>query len=368
MGKDTLNILHIDTETEWRGGQQQVAYLFQGLLDKKINTSLVCQPSSQLADFCRAEDLHFYPVRMRGELDLLAAFKIARIAKRDNFNILHLHSAHAISVGLLTKLFFLESKLVGVRRVDFPIRKHILSRLKYKSRLMDRIVCISHGIRNVLIEDGVPSERIAMIRSGVDINKFNNASGKVNIRKRFTIPDNHILIGTVAAMVGHKDYPTLLHAASLVIRQVPEVTFLAVGHGPDSKIIKNLSGQLQLGDKFIFAGFQPDVGPFLKSFEIFVMASKLEGLGTSILDAQSVGLPVIATQTGGIPEIVKHNQSGLLVPPQDPEAMANAIIELINDQSKRIALGTKAKENVRSYSIANTIEETLQLYEELLNE
>ena len=169
-------------------------------------------------------------------------------------------------------------------------------------------------------------------------------------------------------MVGHKDYPTLLRAARLVIQQIPEVTFLAVGHGPDLASIKKLSEDLQLRDRFIFAGFQEEVGPFLTNFDIFIMASKLEGLGTSILDAQSVGLPLIATRTGGIPEIVHHNRNGLLVPPQDPDTMAGAIIELIKDEPRRSRLGMNAKESVRNHSIDKTIEETLRLYRELLNQ
>ena len=366
MGKDTVNILHIDTEREWRGGQQQVIYLLQGLLDRKITTSLVCQPSSRLADFCIAHDLLFYPVRMLGELDVLAALKIAGLARRHEFDILHLHSAHAISIGLLTKLFYSNPKLVGMRRVDFNIKNSILSRLKY--RLMDRIVCISDGIKNILAADGIPSEKIAMIRSGIDINKFNHNPGAPNFRERFKIPKSHTIIGTVAAMVGHKDYPTLLRAARLVIQQIPEVTFLAVGHGPDLASIKKLSEDLQLRDRFIFAGFQEEVGPFLTNFDIFIMASKLEGLGTSILDAQSVGLPLIATRTGGIPEIVHHNRNGLLVPPQDPDTMAGAIIELIKDEPRRSRLGMNAKESVRNHSIDKTIEETLRLYKELLNQ
>jgi glycosyltransferase involved in cell wall biosynthesis len=368
MGKDTLNILHIDTEKEWRGGQQQVIYLLQGLLVKQISTSLVCQPSSSLANFCGAQNLSFYPVRMYGELDVVAAFKIARIARRHEFNILHLHSAHAISIGLLTKLFYSNPRLVGVRRVDFHINNNILSRLKYRNRFMDRIVCISEGIKNVLVEDGVAPEKIAMIRSGIDISKFDSKTKVDNVRERFKIPENHTIVGTVAAMVGHKDYPTLLQAASLVIQQIPKVTFLAVGDGKDFDSIMRLSQQLKLGERFIFTGFQQNVGSFLKSFDIFVMASKMEGLGTSILDAQSVGLPLIATRTGGIPEIVHHTQNGLLVPPQDPAALAVAIIELISNESKRISLGRKAKENVRNFSIDKTIEVTLRLYGELLNE
>jgi glycosyltransferase involved in cell wall biosynthesis len=367
MGKDKVSILHIDTEKEWRGGQQQVIYLFQGLLKKGITTSLVCQPSSGLADFCTANDLPFYPVRMSGELDILAAFKIAGITRRCKFDILHLHSAHAISLGLLTKLFYSSPKLIGVRRVDFNIRNHIFSRMKYKSCFLDRIVCISDGIKKVLAEDGIPPEKIAMIRSGIDINKFSQVPDDKSIRELYKIPENHTIIGTVAAMVGHKDYPTLLHAASQVIRKIPDITFLAVGCGPDVERIKKLHKKLQLDDRFLFAGSQEDVGPFLKSFDIFIMASKLEGLGTSILDAQALGLPIIATRTGGIPEIVEHNRSGVLVPPQDPTAMAVAIIELFEDESKRKTLGNNAKESVHNYSIEKTIEETLQLYRDLVD-
>ena len=102
-------------------------------------------------------------------------------------------------------------------------------------------------------------------------------------------------------------------------------------------------------------------------FDIFVLSSHLEGLGTSILDAQAVGLPVVACRTGGIPEAVKENINGLLVPPRNPEAMAEAILELARNKGKRLKFGKNAKETVKQFSIEKTVQENIKLYEQLLN-
>ncbi|NOX67514.1 MAG: glycosyltransferase family 4 protein, partial [Chlorobi bacterium] len=138
--------------------------------------------------------------------------------------------------------------------------------------------------------------------------------------------------------------------------------------GRDRNKIKELHNKLNLGEKFIFTGFQNDVGKYLLLFDIFVLASKKEGLGTSILDAQSLGLPVIATNTGGIPEVVKHNINGILVNPQSPQELASAIINLADDKAKRDELGKNAKESVKDFDINLNMKKHIDLIKDLLDD
>jgi glycosyltransferase involved in cell wall biosynthesis len=174
-------------------------------------------------------------------------------------------------------------------------------------------------------------------------------------------------VGTVAALVGHKDYPNLLQAAEIVIRENPEITFMAVGDGKDENLILALAKKLELGERFIFAGYQKNVGEFLKSFDIFVLASHMEGLGTSILDAQALGLPVVACRCGGIPEAVYDKINGRLVAPKNSEELASAILELATRPDLRQAYGKKARETVREFDISQTVKRNLNLYQSLLS-
>ena len=142
-GKKNIRVLHIDSERTWRGGQQQAAYLLEAMYEKGYETALVCRPGSEFESYCKKNKLPHYSIRMRGEVDFYSGYQIARICRRHGYNILHLHSAHAISTGLWTKLFNRSLILVGVRRVDFHIRNNAFSRYKYKTRMLDRLVCIS---------------------------------------------------------------------------------------------------------------------------------------------------------------------------------------------------------------------------------
>lgn len=359
------NILHIDSEYGWRGGQQQAVYLFEGLLKRGYKTRFVCQPKSKLTKYFKEKRLPFNEIKMRGEIDIISAFKIASLCKKDNYHIIHAHSAHALSIGILSKLFYPKIKIIGVRRVDFHLKNNPFSRFKYNTKLVSKIVCISEGIEKILLEDGVPKTKLRVIHSGINIHKFDEVSKMKNFRKNYQIGHDDIIVGTVAALVGHKDYPNLLKAAEIVLSKKNNVTFISLGDGKNEETIKELASNLNLNNKFLFLGYKSNVGGIIKHFDIFVMASKKEGLGTSILDAQSIGLPVIGTKTGGIPEAVHHNENGLLVPPKNSKELASAILKLIDDEKLRVDFSKQAKKSVKEFDIELTIAKNIELYEKL---
>ena len=134
MGNESIRVLHIDTEKGWRGGQQQAAYLFEALHSEGYVTNLICQPDSEIHKYCIKKKLPYHPVRMHNEMDFIAGFKIARYCRKNDFDIVHLHSAHALAIGLWTKFFYSKVKLIAVRRVDFHIKKNFFSQFKYKNK------------------------------------------------------------------------------------------------------------------------------------------------------------------------------------------------------------------------------------------
>ncbi len=364
--KDDIRVLHIDSEKSWRGGQQQAIYLLEHMHRLGYPTALACKPNTAIASHCRHIGIPCFAMTMHGEMDAVTGYRIASLCKKHGYTIAHLHSAHALAYGLWAKLFHRKLHIVAVRRVDFHLKKNPLSRFKYRTRQLKKIVCISDGIHRVMVEDGIPESKLITIHSGIDLKRFDDVPLPPDFKERLGIPANHIVVGTVAAMAGHKDYPNLLHAAKEILKRTDNVSFCAVGNGPDEKEIHSLADRLELGGRFVFAGFRKDVGAFLKSFDVFVLPSYLEGLGTSLLDAQSVGLPVVACDTGGIPEMVRHNDNGLLVPPRDPVALSKAILTLVNSEKMRRDFGNRAKETVAAFSIDLTVQKNIELYRELL--
>ncbi len=365
---DNFKVLHIDTEKGWRGGQQQAVYLFEKMVRDNHDTAMLCKKGFELEEYCYKKGLPHFPIRVSGEADLLAGMKIAGICRKHKFNILHLHTAHAMGLGLIAKFFMPSLILIGVRRVDFHIRKNYFSRKKYFSDKMNKIVCISNGIRKVLLDDGVDDSKLITIHSGVDMNKFDDILLPSGFRESLSIPDSNVIVGTVAAFVGHKDYPNLIDAAEIVIRSRKNVTFVAVGDGAKQEQMEALVSSKNLQNHFVFTGFRKDIGNFLKLFDIFVMASKLEGLGTSILDAQAQGLPVVGTNTGGIPEAVQNGINGVLVERQNSQALADGLIKLIDSPELRKQYGEKALETVKQFSREHTYANNLELYKTLVTD
>jgi glycosyltransferase involved in cell wall biosynthesis len=360
--------LHIDPVKEWRGGQQQVVYLHEGLLRLGYHSVLVCSPGSELAQYCQKNKLPFYTIQIRGEWDIFSLKELKTIVRQENPGIIHLHSAPAVTIGLYLKLFNRNLKLIATRRVDFSVKKPLIGSWKYNNRFLDKIVCISQNIRKVMERDGVRPSKLEVIESGINIQKFDDQSLSFLLREEYDIPKDHILIGTVAALVGHKDYPTLIKAAKLVTDTIGNVTFFALGDGPNKNELAGLTDELNLTKRFIFCGFRKDVRSYLKQLDIFVFASKMEGMGTSVLDAEACGLPIVATMAGGIPEIVVQNKNGLLVPVQNPEKLAEAIIRLIKEPITRSEFGMNSREIVKKSDKQIMIEKNVLLYEKLLSE
>jgi L-malate glycosyltransferase len=359
-------VLHVDETPGWRGGQQQVLSLLTGLRDLAVPSVLACRGGSELDRRCGAAGIPRFVLPLAGELDAFSAFRIARFCRGRGVDILQAHTAHALAICLWARLFRPSLRVIAVRRVDFHIGANPWSRLKYRSRGVDRIVCISEGIRSVLLSDGMDERKLEVIRSGIDIRRFDGMQPDAGLRAEIGLPDGGVLIGTVASMAGHKDYPNLLAAAAKVLAADPRIVFCAVGDGPDEKSVRRMATDLGLGSRFHFAGFRTDAGRYLKSFDIFVLASKKEGLGTSILDAQAAGVPVVACETGGIPEAVRNGINGLLAQPRNPAALADALLRLVSDPSLRARLAAEAKRTVVSFDIRRTVEAYIDLYGGLL--
>lgn len=360
-----FKILHIDSDFGWRGGQQQAFYLHEGLIKRGYESCFICQPGSKMESKLKTQNLNYFSISIKGELDIFAGKHIAAICKKHGFNILHLHDAHALATGLWTKLFEPGLKLIGVRRVDNHIRKNFFSKFKYNSSKMDKHIAISNEIKRVMAEDGIIEEKINVIKSGVDTKKFSHITKSSFLHDKYAIPKNAFIIGSIAAISDHKDYPNLLKAASIVISQTENVYFIALGDGPDEDKILNMAKDLKIDTRFIFTGFQKDVGNHLKNFDIFVLASKNEGLGTSVMDAMAAQICCICTNAGGIPELIDNNENGILVKKEDPQELAKSILQLYGDDDLRNLLAVNAFNKSQNFSIEKTIEKNIELYEKM---
>jgi glycosyltransferase involved in cell wall biosynthesis len=322
-----LSLFQIDTGREWRGGQRQSFLLTRELRDKGFPAVLVVQPGSPLHEKALAEKLPVLPLRMKSETSLGAAFRLSWAMRRQKCVLAHFHDAHAVSIGGAACARARVPIRVVSRRVEFPLRRNFLSRRKY-TRGVDAIIAISESVRDVLIQGGIDASRITVIPSGIDFSPFRDVADKDFLRRELGFVYSDFLVGIVAYLEDSKGHKYLIEAARIIKERTPKIKFVIIGKGSLELPLVRQAKDLHVDDLVFFLGFREDVPRILASLDCFVLTSEAEGLGSSILDAMASRLPVVATRVGGIPEIVQHGETGLLVSPRKPDVLAEALYAL----------------------------------------
>lgn len=356
--------VHIDTARTWRGGQNQVWLTVEGLGELGHPAVLVANKRGELAQRAK-EGLRFLPFSPRSEFDVHAAWQLARVFAEIRPDVIHAHDPHGIALAAIALRSPMAPKkrplFVASRRVDFHLQKHAFSR--WKNNKVDVWICASQVIADMLTRDGIGADRVAVVHEGVAITQIDKIP-KLDAHAAFFLPHNALLVGNIAALVPHKGQRYLIGAAARVVRQMPDTRFVILGEGELRESLERQIKELGLERHVILGGFRSDVIGLLKSFDLFVMSSVTEGLGTSILDAMACGKAVIGTRTGGIPEAVTDEVTGLLVPPHDEAAMANAILRVLQDQPLRAQLETSGRQRASEYfGVERMVTETLSVYQ-----
>jgi L-malate glycosyltransferase len=360
--------LHIDTARTWRGGQNQVLLTVNGLRAIGHRAALVAHPDGELRRRA-SEGLDLIPIAPRSEMDLSAAWRLARVIRTLKPDILHAHDAHGVAMAALALSLGAGSRknaggstpaLVVARRVDFHLRGNSLSR--WKHRQVDCFIAASDAIRQMLVADGVPVDRTVTVHEGIDIDHV-VAAPAVNVHETFWLPHHAPVAGNVAALVAHKGQRHLIDAAHLAVRDLPDVRFIILGEGELREHLERQVHEYHLEKHVLLPGFRTDVLGCIKGFDLFVMSSVTEGLGTSLLDAMACSRAVVATRTGGIPEVVEDGVTGLLVPPRDHAALAHAVVHLLKDAGLRRQMGDAGFARVRErFTVERMVAETAAVY------
>ena len=360
-----MNVLHVDEQRAWRGGEQQANYLLQGLVKHGHWVAIAGRPGSP---FLNADhgipDLVRIAIPCLSEVDPYSVWCLARAIRRYHVDIIHAHTGHAHTMACLARILAGRGKVVVSRRVANPPRKGVFTRWKY--RQPDRYVAISQRIAEVLGSYGIPAKKLMTVRSAVDPTRLAVAP---LARASLGISEDIPLIGNVAALVGVKDQATLLSAMALAVRSVPSLQLVIAGEGTLRPALEAQISKLGLNASVHLLGYRQDVPQLLHALDGFVLCSREEGLGTSILDAMVCGVPVVATATGGIPEMVIPDKTGFLVPVGNAEAMATAIVRMVSDRAFSKVLAANAKTRVLTdFTVEAMVEGNLRVYEQLLAE
>jgi len=362
-------VLHVDEQEGWRGGEQQMLYLARELARRGYRTGAVVQPEAIAADKLRRAGVETWEISMRGETDLPAAWRIARLARSEGFSILHAHTAHAQTlIQLASHVCGAGCKVVAHRRIEYPVGRGLLGlgRLKYRFGV-DAYVAISNRVKQTLMEAGVPEWRIFVVRSVTDPDRFTGVRPEAGLRASFGIPADAFVVGNIAALVGHKDHRALLEACRIVRDHVPEAHVVIVGDGPLRERIISKAKAMHMSDRLVMTGFRWDVPQLIRAFDVFALSSSAEGLCSTLLEVAASGCPIVATDAGGVREAVLPDETGIIVPIRCPNALAHGILRLHADRSLAEQMAARGKKRVlERFTPEILADRTLQLYRRAL--
>lgn len=362
MSRGPITVLHVDTERGWRGGQRQVLLIGQGLRALGHRVLVAARPAEPLAVRAAEAGLTLVPCSPVSEIDAIAALSLRRVIRRERVQIVHSHSAHALALAAMAVLGT-RACLIVTRHTGFRLHDNPFTRWKFSRA--HAVIAISRDVERVLVECGIDRERITVVPSGVPLQHPGDVASR-EARRSVGVPDGVPLVVQVGALGADKDPVTFLRAVAAAHRIVPTLRALLVGAGPLHGALEAEIAARGLERVVQLTGFRSDAEALIAAADVVALCSVHEGLGTVLAEAMVCAKPVVATATGGIPEVVVDRETGLLAPPGDVEALGAAIVHLLVDRELAARLGRGGLARVSLFSIEATIAATLIVYERVL--
>jgi glycosyltransferase involved in cell wall biosynthesis len=352
-----LKIAHIDTGQEFRGGQDLLLSLARGLKQRGHRQVIFCPDGTPLALRAASEGQEVLPLPTIGAL--------RHKLHEQQFDIVHAHDARSQNISFLATVG-LPLRRVASRQVAFEPRHRLIHRWKY-SKTCHGIIANSQSVRKVLIAAGVPDTQIEVIAPGVELpQQLPSPEVRAESRAQWGFSGGEFVIGHAGAFTREKGQDVALQAALLLAPKLPRARMLLAGDGPERSHPSMLELARQASSSAQLAGFVDDLQQFYAALDLYIMPSRSEGWGLTALRAMAYGVPVIASNVGGLREVVQQGKTGWLVPPNSPEALADAIVDAASNPARLCEFGRNARERARQFSMEHTVEQTENFYLRLL--
>jgi glycosyltransferase involved in cell wall biosynthesis len=360
----TRRVLHTNFLHGWGGQSNRILTVSEGLAELGWDVLVSAPGDSQLVKRARAKG-----IAVNGQIcyagglkpkclpDILAMRQLLREYRPD---IIHLHGGKdswVVAAAMCVNPPIPKPLIIRTKHNVFPVADHFLNRWQY-GRFFEWIICLSTAIVDQMRgKPYVNPDRLVMIPSAIDAGRFDVAQGTRNrMRAEFGYCDDDLVVGITGRLCPEKGHDVLLRAVPLVLATCPKARFLVVGAGSLEGELTGLISALGITDNVRMVGFREDVPDCLAAMDIYVQPSRSEGLGTSVLEASAAGLPIAASRTGGIPDVVLDGQTGILVKPESSQDLAAGILRLAGDPGLRVRLGSAARRHVSSeFSVSRMV-------------
>ena len=309
--------------------------------------------------------------------DFFALLKLYWLFRREKFDIVHTHTAKAGALGRLA------AKLAGVPQVIHMFHGHnfygyfgvlgsamVIGAERFCNNFTDKIIALTELEKEDLIKFKIcKPEKIAIVNSGLELDCYKEVNvDTLNIKQSLGIEPHLNLVGMISRLEPVKGADYIVRAAKIVIDKFVDVRFLIAGEGALREKMETEARELGIFDKFLFLGWREDIGEILSVLDLLVQPSLNEAVGRILIEAGACKIPAVATKVGGIPEMIKDNETGILVLPKDADSLAQGILFLLENKEKRVAMGEKAKAWVdEKFSAEKMVNDISALYKQLSN-
>jgi len=342
-----LRVLQITHDLGVGGLPRVVETLCRTLDPTRFDVSVLClNKEGELADILRADG---YTVRLlaqpRRKPDYLSSLRLVRFLRAHPQDLLHSHNTQPLfDAGMAASL----KRRVALIHTDharsFPDKLRYMVVEHLLSWRAHRVVGVSqHTTENLNRFEWIPLRKLVTIPNGIDGKPFERPFDRARVRKSLGVSDGAFQLIFASRLEAQKDVPTLLRAVQLLAPKLPQLHLVIAGQGSARSALEALTADLGLADRVTFAGVRLDIADVLRASDAFVLASTWEGLPMVILEALAAGCPIVSTAVGGVPSAVRADESGILVPPSDPAALAGGIERVANDHALRERLAETGK-------------------------
>lgn len=360
--EDPVRVMHLVHSFGYGGMEVGVAKLCNALDPSRFQSTICsCRPSDSLKQRLRPE-VRLFELNRRPGHDPLIVLQLYRLLRQERPHALHTHGWATLCEGLTAARLARVPVVIHGEHGTLETRRRNAIVQRWAWNRVDRLLAVSSRLSERMESMiGFPASRIQVIRNGVDTLRF-TPDHRHQARRRLALPADRIVLGTAGRLVAVKDQATLLRAFAVLRAKGYEFTALIAGTGPLKDDLIALTNTLGLSDVH-FLGNRPDVEQVLAAMDVFVLTSTSEGLSNTIQEAMATGLPVVATHVGGADELVVHDQTGFLVPPNQHELLADKLALLFNDPIARTRMGRAGRDRAtREFSLERMVADYSRAY------
>jgi glycosyltransferase involved in cell wall biosynthesis len=371
---ERINVLHVADKLSLGGSTihgvtQLFAWWFPEYNNERYNVSLCSlREKDKAGEFVESLGIQTYYLE-RGKFDPRTVIDLWKLVRREEIQILHLHGYGSGTFGRLCALFEGIPAIIHEHMYDahMPIYQRWVDRTLGK--FTARGIAVSSSVRDFMVYDrSIPEEIVEVIYNGASMKMFTtkNIGKNGSYKSRLGIPEDHLVVAIVGRLHKIKGHVYFLQAAKKILDDFRKVTFLVVGDGELMEPLKEKSQELGIEERVVFMGYSDSVSSVLQEVDIKVISSISEGIPLTLFEAMNAALPVVSADVGGIKEILEEGKTGFLVPPKDPDALAEKILLLLTDYKLRLSMSTAAKEAARKFDVSRNVRKFESIYEELI--